>query len=52
MAGIEFTGYTVLFALSLLFLVTGWHLYGRVRADDRYSTRMVLRSFMNRITQR
>lgn len=51
-AGIEFTGYTVLFALSLLFLVLGWHLYGRVRADDRYSTRMVLRSFVNRITQR
>ena len=51
-AGIEFGGYAVLFALSVPFLLAGWYLYGRVRADDRYSTRMVVRSFLNRITQR
>ena len=52
LSGIEFSGYAVLFILALLFLLLGWYLYGRVRADDRYSTRMVLRNFMSRITQR
>lgn len=50
--GVELNGYAVLFLLSLPCLLLGWYLYGRVRADDRFSTRMVLRNFMNRITQR
>jgi len=36
-------GYTLLYMLGLVMTAVGWWLYGRVRPDDRYTTRMVLR---------
>jgi MFS family permease len=45
-------GYALVFILALAFLGLGWWLYGRVRADGRYGTRMALRSFLTRILPR
>jgi MFS family permease len=50
--GLTVDGYAVMFTTGLVLLLTGWLLYGRVRPDDVHTTRTVLRSFMNRITQR
>lgn len=36
-------GNTVLFMVASLFLAMGWGLYGRVRPDDRHTTRAVLK---------
>jgi MFS family permease len=36
-------GYALLFALALVLTAAGWWCYGRVRPDDRFTTRMVLR---------
>lgn len=45
-------GYAVLFGVALVCLVIGTLLYGRVRPDDRHTTRTALRSLFRRITQR
>jgi len=41
--GITADGYALLFVLALGLTAMGWSLYARVRPDDRYTTRMVLR---------
>jgi MFS family permease len=43
-------GYALLFASALGFLALAWYLYGRVRPDDRHTTRTVLRGVMGRIS--
>jgi len=41
-------GYDVLFFLAFALTSQGWALYGRVRPDDRFTTRMVLRHYVQR----
>ncbi len=42
--GLTVDGYAVMFATALLFLFSGWLLYGRVRPDGRHTTRTAVRS--------
>jgi MFS family permease len=50
--GLVIDGYTVMFTVSLLFLLLGWILYGRVRPDGSHTTRTVIQGLMNRVMQR
>lgn len=48
----SYDGYGVLFGVALACLIIGGLLYGRVRPDDRHTTRSALRSLFRRITRR
>lgn len=50
--GVGRDGYSVMFALALVFLAAGWFFFGRVRPDGPHTTRTAVRGFMNRIAQR
>jgi len=45
-------GYRALFVVAAVFLLAGALLYGRVRPDDRHTTRSAVRSFFDWIAQR
>jgi MFS family permease len=45
-------GQTFLFLVAVLLLALGWRLYGRVRPDDRHTTRTVLRRLLEPIFSR
>lgn len=45
-------GFALMFGVAILCLVTGGLLYGRVRPDDKYTTRTALKSLLNRVAQR
>jgi len=49
LAGLTVDGHALLFALAELLLIAGWACYGRVRPDDRYRTRDVLRRVRQRV---
>ena len=42
-------GYSLLFLIALALLVAGWCLFGRVRPDDQYTTRIVLKQLMKSV---
>jgi len=42
--GVTVDGYSILFLLAFILLVSGWILYGWVRPDDRYTTRGLFRN--------
>lgn len=46
MSALVIDGHSLLFLLALLLLAAGWWLYGRVRPDDRHTTRTVARQLI------